>query len=256
MRWRSSGTASMSDAARRIPARGGLGRCARSRRCRATPPPAAMPGCVWTARRAMLMDQPQRRRNAGRARRCRRGRRAARWATTRWRGWRAPIAARFAAVAEYLRARGLAAPEIHAADYAQGLLVLEDLGDALFTDVLAQGAPTKTATSTKRGASEVLGAAACSEDSARSALRARGQSPLFAYDEIALIAETDLMPEWFLPLALGRTASGAEYREHRALVAGGAGRHRGQRTGLCASRLSRPESDLAAGAHRRWRGSA
>ena len=43
--------------------------------------------------------------------------------------------------------------------------------------------------------------------------------PLFAYDEIALIAETDLMLEWFLPLALGRNATEAEYREHRAFGA-------------------------------------
>ena len=31
------------------------------------------------------------------------------------------------------------------------------------------------------------------------------------------MAETDLLMEWFLPLALGRKASEAEYREHRAL---------------------------------------
>src|SRR5258708_3718089 len=34
---------------------------------------------------------------------------------------------------------------------------------------------------------------------------------------MALIAETDLMREWFLPLALGRKATESEYREHRAL---------------------------------------
>ena len=47
--------------------------------------------------------------------------------------------ARFAAVAAYLRGHGLAAPQIHAADHAQGFAILEDLGDALFADVLAQG---------------------------------------------------------------------------------------------------------------------
>ena len=47
--------------------------------------------------------------------------------------------ARFAAVANYLRGLGLAAPEILAADHAQGFTILEDLGDTLFADVLDKG---------------------------------------------------------------------------------------------------------------------
>jgi len=46
---------------------------------------------------------------------------------------------RFAAVADYLRGRGLAAPRVHAADFPRGLVLLEDLGDALFADVLKDG---------------------------------------------------------------------------------------------------------------------
>ena len=38
---------------------------------------------------------------------------------------------RFAAAAQFLRASGLGAPAIYAADHARGLLLLEDLGDAL-----------------------------------------------------------------------------------------------------------------------------
>jgi aminoglycoside/choline kinase family phosphotransferase len=41
--------------------------------------------------------------------------------------------------------------------------------------------------------------------------------PLHAYDEIALLAETDLLTEWFFPLALGRAAQADEIKEHRAL---------------------------------------
>ena len=41
--------------------------------------------------------------------------------------------------------------------------------------------------------------------------------PLFDYDQTALLAETDLMTEWFLPLALGREATEAETAEHRRL---------------------------------------
>jgi len=117
---------------------------------------------------------------------------------------------RFSAAADYLRARGLAAPEILAANYPRGWLVLEDLGDALFSDVLAQGGPEEDL---YKAAVEIL--ARLHREKAPDNL-APGL-PLFAYDEIALIAETDLMLEWFFPLALSRKASEAEYREHRAL---------------------------------------
>ena len=42
----------------------------------------------------------------------------------------------FIAIAEHLRGLGLSAPEIFAADEEQGLLLLEDLGDALFARVV------------------------------------------------------------------------------------------------------------------------
>jgi aminoglycoside/choline kinase family phosphotransferase len=41
--------------------------------------------------------------------------------------------------------------------------------------------------------------------------------PLHIYDDTALIAETDLLIEWFLPLALGRKATPAEVDAHRTL---------------------------------------
>jgi aminoglycoside/choline kinase family phosphotransferase len=41
--------------------------------------------------------------------------------------------------------------------------------------------------------------------------------PLFEYDTAALLAETDLLIEWFLPLALGRAVTDAETAEHRKL---------------------------------------
>jgi len=46
---------------------------------------------------------------------------------------------RFIAVADYLRRRGLSAPEITAAVPAQGLALIEDLGDDLFADVIGRG---------------------------------------------------------------------------------------------------------------------
>ena len=131
---------------------------------------------------------------------------------------------RFAAAADFLRARGLGAPAIYAADYSRGLLLLEDLGDTLFTDVIPRGVPEEQL---YKEAVEVL--ARLHQEKApdflppptaadsRASYSHLASLPLFAYDEIALIAETDLMLEWFLPLALDRKASEDEYREHRAL---------------------------------------
>jgi N-acetylmuramate 1-kinase len=129
---------------------------------------------------------------------------------------------RFAAVAAFLRGQGLAAPEIYAADFTHGLLILEDLGDGLFTEAIAHGIAESNL---YKGAVEVL--ARLHQEPAPPFLPAPSVAgskvddesplPLFAYDDIALVAETDLMPEWFLPLALGRAASDNEVREHRAL---------------------------------------
>lgn len=117
---------------------------------------------------------------------------------------------RFAAAAGYLRERGLAAPDIYAADLKEGLLLLEDLGTDLYTDVIANGDGEVPLYETAIDALARLHA----EPAPRSL--ASGL-PLFAYDETALIAETDLLTEWFLPAALGRSATPSEISEHRAL---------------------------------------
>jgi N-acetylmuramate 1-kinase len=171
--------------------------------------------------RAMLMDQPQNAESAVAAA-------GAGEAERRALGYNAVArlaggdVRRFAAVTAFLRAQGLAAPDIHAADFAHGLLILEDLGDALFTEVIGQGVPEADL---YKGAVEVL--ARLHRTPAPSFLpvptiagsKAGDESPLplFAYDDIALVAETDLMLEWFFPLALGRPASDSEVREHRGL---------------------------------------
>ena len=117
---------------------------------------------------------------------------------------------RFQAVAEHLQSRGLTAPQIHAADHAQGFVILEDFGDGLFADVLADGGDEEEL---YKAAVEVL---AKLHAEAAPARLAPGM-PLYDYDQAALLAETDLLTEWFLPLALGRAATPAEHAEHRAL---------------------------------------
>jgi len=118
--------------------------------------------------------------------------------------------ARFVAAADYLRKRGLAAPEVYAADAADGFLLLEDLGDDLYTDVLDSGANEHTLYEAAIDALVRLHA-----EPAPAALA--GNKPLFAYDETAQVAEVDLLTEWFVPAALGRAADASEIEEHRTL---------------------------------------
>ncbi|MEO7054000.1 MAG: phosphotransferase [Rhizomicrobium sp.] len=192
---------------------------------------------IHNGRRAMLMDQPQAAEAAVAAPN-------ADETTRRALGYNAVArlagadCRRFSAVSDFLRARGLAAPAIHAADYLRGWLVLEDLGDALFSDVLTQGGSEEElykaaveilARLHRERAPDFLPPPAFADPrasyghlphqhaDARAGEADLAPLPLFVYDDIALIAETDLMLEWFFPLALGRKASDAEYREHRAL---------------------------------------
>jgi aminoglycoside/choline kinase family phosphotransferase len=117
---------------------------------------------------------------------------------------------RFVATARYLKSCGLGAPDILAADVAQGFLVLEDLGDDLYTDVIAKGGNERAM---YQAAIEAL--ARLHARPAPAALTA--EKPLFLYDETAMLAEVELLTEWFLPLALKRPASADLAGEHRAL---------------------------------------
>jgi N-acetylmuramate 1-kinase len=160
-------------------------------------------------RRAMLMDQPQQAETPTASA-------TATSAERRALGYNAVArlagadCGRFVAVAEFLRGRGLTAPEIYAVDTQNGFVLLEDLGDALYSDVLAQDSDEETL----YGAA--IDALARLHAEPAPALLPHGK-PLHAYDETAMLAEIDLMTEWFMPLALGRAASEEEVAEHRAL---------------------------------------
>jgi aminoglycoside/choline kinase family phosphotransferase len=116
---------------------------------------------------------------------------------------------RFAEVAHYLNGRGLSAPQIYAADTAQGFLAIEDLGDNLFADMVPAGGDEAALYG---NAMEVL-----ARLHAEPAPAAMGSKPLFAYDDVALLAEIDLVTEWYLPYALERAATAEDIAEHRAL---------------------------------------
>ena len=118
--------------------------------------------------------------------------------------------ARFVAAANYLSGLGLSAPDIYAADAPNGFVLMEDLGADLFTDSLAKGVAEP---SLYEGAAEVL--ARLHAETAPAVLPP--DKPLHAYDETALMAEVDLLTEWFFPVGLGRSATGDEVAEFHSL---------------------------------------
>jgi aminoglycoside/choline kinase family phosphotransferase len=117
---------------------------------------------------------------------------------------------RFAAASNYLRSLGLSAPEVFACDATQGFAVIEDLGDALYADVVPNGANERELYS---AAADVL--AKLHASPAPDILPP--DKPLHVYDDTALLAEVDLLTEWFMPVAMGRSASESETVEHRSL---------------------------------------
>lgn len=118
--------------------------------------------------------------------------------------------ARFIAAANYLRRCGLNAPEIYASDLARGFLLIEDLGLHLYTDILDGGG-----SESELYAAAIDALVALHESPAPVSLCP--DKPLFPYDETALLAEIDLLTEWFFPLAIGRRPDTSESEEHRAL---------------------------------------
>jgi N-acetylmuramate 1-kinase len=160
-------------------------------------------------RKAMLMDQPQHAETptAGADATAEYRRKLGYIAVARLAG---ADVGRFVAVASYLHAQGLTAPQIYAADPKAGFALLEDLGDDLFDQVLLNGGDERELYTT---AADVL--AKLHEQEAPAMLDAK--TPLLAYDETAQLGEIDLMTEWFMPMALGRVATDDEVHEHRSL---------------------------------------
>lgn len=117
---------------------------------------------------------------------------------------------RFVANAEFLRTLNLSAPEILAFDAASGFVLMEDLGDSLYTDQLAGGADKFALYS---AAVDVL--ARLHETAAPQSLTY--QKPLYGYDQTALMAEVELLPDWYLPLVLGRDTTAGEHEDYRSL---------------------------------------
>jgi aminoglycoside/choline kinase family phosphotransferase len=102
-------------------------------------------------------------------------------------------AAAFVAVAEHLRACGLSAPRIDAYDIDAGLVVLEDLGDGLFADLIAAGADEAPLYEAAVDAQVVMQATPPPPVLEVGEVR----WPLLTYDTLALKIATDTFLEWW-----------------------------------------------------------
>lgn len=98
----------------------------------------------------------------------------------------------FVACARYLKSLGLSAPEIEAFDAANGLAVLEDLGDDLYAEHIAAGGDEAQLYDAAIDALTVLHAPRPPQ-----VLAFDGVSwPLLSYDDLALVSASDLFTEW------------------------------------------------------------
>ena len=124
-----------------------------------------------------------------------------------------PDTRQFAAIAAELNALGLSAPRVLAADYPKGLLLTEDLGDARFADIIRDGEPEAPLYAV---AIEAL--AELHRHAAPGVMRkADGVAAhLLPYDALAMMAEVELLPEWFFPVAGGAQCSPGARDAYRA----------------------------------------
>ncbi len=118
----------------------------------------------------------------------------------------------FAAVAAHLKSLGLSAPEIVAVDAPNGLAVIEDFGDALFANVIAEGAEEAPLYRAAVEALAVLHAAPTPDVLSGAA----GDWPLLTYDQTALQGGADLFVEWLPKLIPSLAFSDDAVAEWRA----------------------------------------
>jgi hypothetical protein len=120
----------------------------------------------------------------------------------------------FVAIAEELRARSLSAPKILAHDFDRGFVLLEDLGDARFADIIAQGAPERPL---YEAAIDVLAHLHRAPAPVLMTGSAGREAHLLEYDAPAMLAEVALLTDWFVPAASGAPCPEAAAQEYQAL---------------------------------------
>ena len=119
----------------------------------------------------------------------------------------------FAAIAEPLRAAGLSAPEVLAEDFENGLLLVEDLGDRVFSAEVTHGAPQDALWRTAVDALVEL-----QRSDAPQYLPLRGGSHILQdYDRAALQIEVELLIDWYWPALHGESVPGSTRAEFLSL---------------------------------------
>jgi aminoglycoside/choline kinase family phosphotransferase len=125
----------------------------------------------------------------------------------------------FVAVGEYLRGQGLAAPEIFARDIAQGLLLLEDLGDGLYGPAIdaGRGPGGETLDEMYRAAVDVLIALQSGDAPSRLPVDEDEAHDVPHFDDSVFRAEIDILLDWYLPVVLNMEASPALREDYHAI---------------------------------------
>ncbi len=103
----------------------------------------------------------------------------------------------FAKIAQFLRQHGLYAPQIYAFDDANGLMLLEDLGEKTFTRILASAPQME----------HVLYQMAIDTLVQLHQIDRYTELLLPAYDTSTLIEEAQLLIQWFYPAMVGKPAN-------------------------------------------------
>ncbi|MBV9970124.1 MAG: tRNA (adenosine(37)-N6)-threonylcarbamoyltransferase complex ATPase subunit type 1 TsaE [Xanthobacteraceae bacterium] len=114
----------------------------------------------------------------------------------------------FVAMALALRARGLSAPKIYAADYAAGLLVLEDLG----SELVVEGDPPRPIVERYASATDLLVALHGLDLPSVLPVAPKVDYALPSYDLDAFLIEAELILDWYLPHR--NAGASAEARAH------------------------------------------
>jgi N-acetylmuramate 1-kinase len=115
--------------------------------------------------------------------------------------------AAYIAVAGILRRLGLSAPQVIAADSAQGFLLIEDFGDDTYTRLLRSGAEE----------TDLYTLAIDTLSTLRQRATATGNPDLPPYDDDRLLDEAVLLVDWYVPAVLGKAPSAALREEYLAL---------------------------------------
>ncbi|MEQ1755365.1 MAG: phosphotransferase [Micropepsaceae bacterium] len=110
----------------------------------------------------------------------------------------------FAAVAGYLRQKGLSAPEIVAHDFDTGFLLIEDLGHGRFADLILAGQEERPF---YEAAIDALAHLHRHAAPTTLSIPDGGEKHLLAYDALAMEAEVRLLIDWFFPAASGNKIS-------------------------------------------------